>query len=65
MVCNAASNPFYGSQLDISDEQVRKILENNIIANNWLVQMVAPAMRERVDGSILVVSSIGGCAARR
>ena len=27
LVCNAASNPFYGSQLDIPDEAFRKILE--------------------------------------
>jgi NAD(P)-dependent dehydrogenase (short-subunit alcohol dehydrogenase family) len=60
LVCNAASNPFYGSQLDISDDAFRKILENNIIANNWLVQLVAPEMRERKDGAIVVVSSIGG-----
>ncbi len=60
LVCNAASNPFYGSQLDITDDAFRKILENNIIANNWLISMVAPEMRERKDGSIIIVSSIGG-----
>lgn len=60
LVCNAASNPFYGSQLDITDDAFRKILDNNIIANNWLIQMVTPEMRERKDGSIIIVSSIGG-----
>jgi NAD(P)-dependent dehydrogenase (short-subunit alcohol dehydrogenase family) len=60
LVCNAASNPFYGSQLDISDDAFRKILDNNIVANNWLIQMVAPEMKERHDGAIVVVSSIGG-----
>jgi NAD(P)-dependent dehydrogenase (short-subunit alcohol dehydrogenase family) len=60
LVCNAASNPFYGSQLDIPDDAFRKILDNNIIANNWLIQMVAPEMRERKDGAIVIVSSIGG-----
>jgi len=60
VVCNAASNPFYGSQLDISDEAFRKVLENNIIANNWLIQMTAPEMRERKDGAIIIVSSVGG-----
>ena len=59
-VCNAASNPFYGSQLDISDDAFGKILSNNIVANNWLVSMVAPEMRERRDGAIIIVSSIGG-----
>ena len=60
LVCNAASNPSYGSQLEISDEAFSKILSNNIIANNWMIQMVAPEMKARMDGSIIVISSIGG-----
>src|SRR6476469_6718807 len=34
LVCNAASNPYYGSQLDIGDDASGKILNNNIVANN-------------------------------
>jgi NAD(P)-dependent dehydrogenase (short-subunit alcohol dehydrogenase family) len=60
LVCNAASNPYYGPMGGISDEQFRKILENNVIANHWLIQMVAPEMLERKEGSIIIVSSIGG-----
>ena len=60
LVCNAASNPYYGPLSGISDEQFRKILDNNVIANNWLIQMAAPAMIERKDGAIIIVSSIGG-----
>ena len=60
LVCNAASNPFYGSQLDISDDAFGKILTNNIVANNWMIGMVAPEMKERRDGAIIIVSSIGG-----
>ena len=60
LVCNAASNPYYGSQLDITDDAFRKILDNNIVANNWLVQLVAPEMKARKDGAIIIVSSIGG-----
>lgn len=60
LVCNAASNPYYGPMAGISDEQFRKILENNVIANHWLISMVAPEMQERKDGSIIIVSSIGG-----
>ncbi len=60
LVCNAASNPYYGSQLDISDDAFNKILSNNIVANNWMIQMVVPEMRERKDGAIIIVSSIGG-----
>jgi NAD(P)-dependent dehydrogenase (short-subunit alcohol dehydrogenase family) len=63
LVCNAASNPYYGPMGGISDDQFRKILENNVIANHWLIQMVAPEMIERRSGSILIVSSIGGLKA--
>jgi NAD(P)-dependent dehydrogenase (short-subunit alcohol dehydrogenase family) len=59
-VCNAASNPYYGPLAGIADDQFRKILDNNIISNHWLIGMVAPEMRERKDGSIIIVSSIGG-----
>lgn len=60
LVCNAASNPYYGPLGGISDEQFRKILDNNIVSNHWLVQLVAPGMIERKDGAIVIVSSIGG-----
>lgn len=59
-VCNAASNPYYGPLAGIADDQFRKILDNNIISNHWLIGMVAPEMRERKDGAIIIVSSIGG-----
>ena len=60
LVCNAASNPYYGPMSGISDEQFRKILDNNVLANHWLIGMVAPQMKERRDGAIIIVSSIGG-----
>jgi len=60
LVCNAASNPYYGPLGAISDDQFRKILENNIVANNWLISMVVPQMIERKDGSIIIISSVGG-----
>lgn len=60
LVCNAASNPYYGPMAGITDEQFRKILDNNVIANHWLISMVAPEMLERKEGSIIIVSSIGG-----
>ena len=63
LVCNVASNPYYGPMGGISDDQFRKILENNVIANHWLIQMAAPDMIERRDGSIIIVSSIGGLKA--
>lgn len=60
LVCNAASNPHYGPMSSLVDDAFRKILENNVIANHWLVQMVAPEMRARRDGAIVVISSIAG-----
>ncbi len=60
LVCNAASNPYFGPMGDMTDEQFNKILQNNIVSNHWLIQMVAPQMRKRKDGSIIVISSIGG-----
>lgn len=60
LVCNAASNPYYGPMADIADEQFRKILDNNILSNHWLIQLTAPQMIARKDGSIVIVSSIGG-----
>ena len=63
LVCNAASNPYYGPMSGISDEQFNKILTNNIVANNWLTTMVAPEMIERGEGSVTIISSIGGIRA--
>jgi len=60
LVCNAASNPYYGPMAGISDEQFRKILDNNVLSTHWLVQLCAPQMVERGSGSIIIVSSIGG-----
>ncbi|MBI1405375.1 MAG: glucose 1-dehydrogenase [Caulobacter sp.] len=60
VVCNAASNPYYGPMAGIEDDQFRKILENNVIANHWLISMVVPEMIERKNGSVIIVSSIGG-----
>ena len=60
LVCNAASNPYYGPMAGIEDDQFRKILENNVIANHWLINFAVPQMIERKDGAIVIVSSIGG-----
>jgi NAD(P)-dependent dehydrogenase (short-subunit alcohol dehydrogenase family) len=63
LVCNAASNPYFGPSSGISDEAFTKILQNNIISNHWLITMVAPAMRARKDGTITIISSVGGLKA--
>src|SRR5438067_10534771 len=60
LVCNAASNPYYGPMAGISDEQFRKILDNNVLSNHWLISMCVPQMIERRSGSVVIVSSVGG-----
>jgi NAD(P)-dependent dehydrogenase (short-subunit alcohol dehydrogenase family) len=60
LVCNAAVNPYYGSMSELPDSAFDKILDVNIMSNHWLIQMVLPEMLEREDGSIIVVSSVGG-----
>ena len=60
LVCNAASNPYYGPMAGLADEQFRKILDNNVVANHWLISFAAPQMIARREGSIIIVSSIAG-----
>jgi NAD(P)-dependent dehydrogenase (short-subunit alcohol dehydrogenase family) len=60
LVCNAAVNPFYGSSKDIPDDAFDKIMSSNVKSNHWLCNMVLPQMIERKEGSITIVSSIGG-----
>ena len=60
LVCNAAVNPFYGPMSELPDAAFDKILGVNIKANHWLIQMVLPEMVARRDGSVIIVSSIGG-----
>jgi NAD(P)-dependent dehydrogenase (short-subunit alcohol dehydrogenase family) len=59
LVCNAASNPYYGPLSGISDEAFEKIFRNNVLSNHWLAQLVAPGMIARRDGAIIIISSLG------
>ena len=60
LVCNAASNPYYGPMAELPDEAFNKILQNNIVSNLWLANLVLPEMAQRKDGVLIIVSSIGG-----
>ena len=60
LVCNAALNPYFGPSQAIPDDAYDRIMNGNVRSNLWLSQMVAPAMAERGDGSIIFISSIGG-----
>jgi len=58
LICNAATNTFMGSMLDMSIEQFDKIMHNNIRSNQLLCNMCLPHMIEKKDGSIIIISSI-------
>ncbi|WP_119421993.1 SDR family NAD(P)-dependent oxidoreductase [Desertibaculum subflavum] len=60
LVCNAASNPYFGPMVGLPDEVFGKIMQNNVLSNLWLCKLVQPEMAERKDGAIIIVSSIGG-----
>jgi NAD(P)-dependent dehydrogenase (short-subunit alcohol dehydrogenase family) len=60
LVCNAATNPYYGPAAGISDEQFDKIMGSNVRSNMWLCNMVIPQMAARGGGAIIIISSIGG-----
>jgi len=60
LVCNAAVNPYYGPLLDITDEAFDKIMGSNVKSNIWLCARAIPQMAERGNGSVVIISSIGG-----
>jgi NAD(P)-dependent dehydrogenase (short-subunit alcohol dehydrogenase family) len=60
LVCNAASNPYYGPMGQMPDDAFNKILQNNVVSNHWLANLVLPEMAARKDGVVIIVSSIGG-----
>ncbi len=59
VVCNAASNPYYGPMETITDEAFRKTLENNILSNHWLINFARPHLIAQGGGSVVIVSSNG------
>lgn len=60
LVCNAATNPFMGSMEDIPSEAFDKIMHNNVKSNHILTNLVLPQMKEKNDGVIIIISSVGG-----
>ena len=58
LICNAATNTFMGSMLDMSIEQFDKVMHNNIRSNQLLCNLCLPNMIEKEDGSIIIISSI-------
>ncbi len=60
LICNAAINPYYGPMTGLGDEVFSKVMETNVRSSLWLANLVRPEMAARRDGSIVIVSSIGG-----
>ncbi|HEY8052462.1 MAG TPA: SDR family oxidoreductase [Steroidobacteraceae bacterium] len=60
VVCNAAANPHFGPSISTSDEMFDKVIHTNLHSNVWLCNMTLPAMGERKDGVVIIVSSVGG-----
>jgi NAD(P)-dependent dehydrogenase (short-subunit alcohol dehydrogenase family) len=60
VVCNAAANPHFGPSLTLTDEAFDKIIQTNLHSNLWLCNMTLPAMAERKDGAVIIVSSVTG-----
>jgi len=60
LVCNAAVNPYFGPLAEIPDDAFDRIMDSNVRSNLWLCNMVIPEMAKRKDGSVIIVSSIGG-----
>lgn len=60
LVCNAAVNPYYGPTSGLGDDAFAKVMDSNVRSNIWLCNLVIPDMAQRKDGSVIIVSSIGG-----
>jgi NAD(P)-dependent dehydrogenase (short-subunit alcohol dehydrogenase family) len=60
LVCNAAVNPYYGPMARLTDEVFTKVIDSNLRSNLWLCNLVLPDMAEKKEGSVIIVSSIGG-----
>ena len=58
LICNAATNTFMGSMLDMDIEQFDKVMHNNIRSNQLLCNLCLPNMIKKGDGSIIIISSI-------
>ena len=60
LVCNAASNPYYGDLEKIPDKLFDKIMNNNVKSNLWLCKKAIPFLKKQKNSSIIIVSSIAG-----
>ena len=60
LVNNSATNLGQGPALNVTDEQLLKTLEVNVLSAHRLIQLTVPKMMERGGGSIINIASIAG-----
>lgn len=60
LVCNAAVNPHYGPMAAIDDGAWDKVMQVNVTNVLKLCNLVIPGMAERKEGSVILISSVGG-----
>ena len=59
LVCNAASNPYFGPIADISEEAYQKTQDTNVFSALRLCSLAMPDMVELGGGAMILISSIG------
>ena len=60
LVSNVGVNPHFGPLLEVSDSAFERIWRCNVTASLWLSGLVAPEMRSRGFGRIVLISSYVG-----
>lgn len=60
LVCNAATNPVYGTTAEMTDDAWDKIMDTNVKGTFWLTNLVLPQMAEKGEGAVVLLSSIAG-----
>lgn len=60
LVNNSATNPFFGNNMDATDEAWEKTFTVNLKGYHFAIQRAARMMKERGGGSIVNISSVNG-----
>ena len=62
-IVNSAGSGHYGAVEELTEEEVRALLDTNFFGALWVTPAALPFMREQRSGHILQVSSVGGVVA--
>jgi NAD(P)-dependent dehydrogenase (short-subunit alcohol dehydrogenase family) len=63
VVVNNAGYGQFGAIEEVSEEEVRRQIETNLLGPLWITKAAIPILREQRSGHILQVSSVGGVLA--